>query len=123
MYYEFRVDGTFSYVTQQETGAFSSSNWTVLCGNWSMNKDIVNMTKSKLADWFGTEEQPKNMAWKDVGNTTMCIEMREPDFVEYSVRYFINHSIVAQDLKTSHYPIGCIWVNKGKNASVVSTLL
>ena len=97
MYYEFRVDGTFSYVTQQEIGAFSSSNWTVLCGNWSMNKDIVNMTKSKLADWFGTEEPPKNMAWKDVGNTTMRIEMREPDFVEYSVRYFINHSIVVDD--------------------------
>ena len=32
MYYEFREDGTYSYVTQQEIGFAGSSNWTITRG-------------------------------------------------------------------------------------------
>ena len=97
MYYEFREDGTFSYVTQQGLDSFFQSTWTITRGNWSRNKDIVNMTKLKFADWWGTEKPPANLAWKDVSNSTMRIEIRPADFVNYNYRYFINHSIVVDD--------------------------
>ena len=92
MYYDFRDDGIYVYVSQQ-SGYLGTSNWSVMRGRWSRKGNNIYLTKLKLTSWSGTSVPPNNLVWKEVSNETMLIEMREPNS-DYLYRYFINHSIV-----------------------------
>ena len=108
LYYEFRADGTYSYVTQQDTAMPGHSNWSIWVGRWNRTGNIVSLSQIKYTGWYGRSDcvdalvlnatKPYRinsygeLPWTDVSNDTMSIEMREPDS-SFVRRYFINHSV------------------------------
>ncbi|MCL1835068.1 MAG: hypothetical protein FWG48_02805, partial [Oscillospiraceae bacterium] len=120
MYYEFRADGTYSFVLQQHNSLllalWSDGNFGVWVGNWSRTGNDVYLSQNRRTEWtgrydcfeswatIGTERVRINscdeLPWFDAVDDVMHIEMCEPNEWHLN-RYFKNYSIVDDGLSPS----------------------
>ena len=115
LYYEFRSDGTFSYLRHfgyHSTAASTQPYVYLTVGHWRYSNNIVYLTQQIFTNsdnYYATEERGLNTYkdWRKLDDESLRIEMYEADSTrsDWALRgrHFINLEMVNEDGYSPHF--------------------